>query len=294
MTEDKGRIIALGTFDGVHIGHRALIDTAMRLGKEKCAPAAIYTFTTHPMELFNRAPALIMPDSERLAYLSTFGLEVIAEEFTPALAALPPEAFTQRLKNEFDIGVAVAGFNYSFGAGGRGSISELSRLGGEYGFSVCEIAPEYYAGEVVSSTRIRACLKAGDIASVNAMLGRRYALSGEVVKNRHIGSSIGFPTANIAWDAAGIRQLPATGVYATLAYTDGGAYKAVTNVGKNPTVGGSHTTVETHLIDYDRDLYGRALRVEFASRLRGEVRFSSLDELAAQITRDVETAKNVL
>ena len=291
MSDTGKTIIALGTFDGVHLGHRALIETAMDIGRERGMTAVIYTFKTHPMEAFNRAPEPIMPNAERINELKSFGCRVIAEDFTREYAAMQPEEFVRMLLRDHGMGAAVAGFNYSFGAGGLGDVKLLKQLGRELGFDVFEISPAYCKNEVISSTRIRAALREGDIPAVNAMSGRKYALTGKVISNRHIGSSLGFPTANMDLSE---RLLPAAGVYATWAELETACYRAVTNIGKNPTVGGEKTTVETHIIGYSGDLYGERLTVKFVSRLRGEIRFDGLEALSAQISKDVDTALKIL
>lgn len=286
----EGSIVALGTFDGVHSGHMALIDTALEVAARRGLRCVAYTFCNHPMELFGRAPRPLMSWEERRERLAACGLEVEAERFTREFAALSPKEFAALLKSRFNAAVAVAGFNYSFGAGGKGNTALLGALGRELGFDVAEIPPAYYNGEVISSTRIRECLEAGDVAAANAMLGREYTLSGCVVSNRRIGGGLGYPTANITSG----KVLPAQGVYATWAYSGGRRYKAVTNIGSNPTVQGTYTTIETHLLDFSGDLYGSGLTVAFVARLRGDRRFASLQELAEQIGRDTVTAREIL
>ena len=175
---------------------------------------------------------------------------------------------------------------------GAGDTALLQALGKELGFSVRVLGPVSYENEPVSSTRIRAYLEQGELDAANAMLGTRYALSGTVAPNRRIGHALGFPTANL--EGYGNKVLPRSGVYATRAFLAGKAFPAVTNVGNNPTVEGQVTTVETHLLDFDRDIYGMPLRVEFEARLRGEVRFPSREALAAQIASDAAHAREIL
>ncbi|MEG1547198.1 MAG: bifunctional riboflavin kinase/FAD synthetase [Clostridia bacterium] len=286
------RVIALGTFDGLHIGHRELIGKAIELGQQNDIPCMIYTFTTHPLTLFNKAPRLLMSEQERIAALHRFNCEVEAVDFDAAFAALSPRDFVVRLIKEYNMAIAVAGFNYSFGAGGTGNIDELRSLGEELGFEVCEIAPAYFDGGIVSSSRIRACLEQGDIASANSMLTEEYTMCGSVTENRHIGRKLGFPTANIVEQAD--KVLPKCGVYATRARVCGKEYMSITNIGNNPTVNGKMTTMETHILDFEGDIYGEWLSVCFVQRLREDVRFNSIQELAAQISADAQAARKIL
>ncbi len=285
-------VIALGTFDGVHLGHKAIIQGAKALAARLGAEPVIYTFSGHPLALFHRQPSLLMGEEERIAALKATGCAVTADAFTKELASTEPEGFIKMLLSRFSIAGAVAGFNYTFGYRGAGSTELLCKLGQRHGFAVEVVPPVLFEGEPVSSTRVRACVESGDVAAAGAMLGGRYALEGTVVGNRHIGRTLGCPTANLAgWEG---RAIPAAGVYATMAITGGMAMPAVTNVGSNPTVNGAALTIETHILDYDGDLYGQPLRVEFVERLRGEVRFPDRCALAAQMARDGQNAREIL
>jgi len=290
--EKKGSVIALGTFDGVHAGHRALLREAKELSAKLGAEPMIYTFRNHPLSPFGREPKLLMTQLERLYALEASGLFVAADVFDLEFAATPPADFVKMLCRRFDMRAAVVGFNYTFGSKGRGNTELLRKMGADLGFTVSVMEPVSHEGAPVSSSRIRRCLEEGNIPDANAMLGKRYALSGTVEMNRRIGHTIGFPTANL--ENYGNKVLPLSGVYATRAVLSGRAYDAVTNVGNNPTVEGRRTTVETHLLDFDADIYGMPLKVEFIERLRGEVKFSGRDALAAQIAADVRNARNIL
>ncbi len=285
----EGSVIALGTFDGVHLGHRALIAQAAEWAGNISAMPIIYTFKSHPLALFGREPRLLMTADERIAALSATGIPVVADDFTREYAATPPQEFVSMLVSRFNARGVVAGFNYTFGSRGRGDTALLQALGREMGFAVRIIEPVAYEGDTVSSTRIRSCLEQGCLASANAMLGAPYALSGTVGSNRGIGHTLGFPTANLT--GCGNKVLPCAGVYATRVSIGGETRNAVTNVGDNPTVDGSFTTVETHILDFDADIYGAALRVEFLERLRGEVRFPGREALAGQIRQDAAAAR---
>lgn len=220
------RAIALGTFDGVHIGHRAIINAAIDKAAELDMEPMIYTFTAHPMALFGKQPPLLMTQSERMAALDGMGCMLSADEFSAEYAATEPEQFIKMLIERFNMGCAVAGFNYTFGRRGEGSVELIKKLGEKYGFAVEIVPPVMYKGEAVSSTRIRACLEAGRVKDAGKMLGAPYSITGPVIRNRGIGRTLDYPTANIAgWED---RAVPMAGVYATRAVLDGEKYPAVT------------------------------------------------------------------
>ena len=279
-------VVALGMFDGVHIGHRALIEAAIADAKENRAVPAVYTFANHPMEVLGGGVRLLCSARERGAILRSLGLEeIVSEPFTRELAALSPEAFVEGLLRRWDVRELVVGYNYTFGERGRGTPETLESLGRIKGFGVRVVPPVLFEGEPVSSTRVREAVERGDMPLAEAMLSRKYALSGKVVQNKRIGRRIGFPTANIEADVR--RVIPKEGVYATYAYVGGAAYRAVTNIGTNPTVHGEKMSVETHILDFDQDIYGADLTMAFRFFLRGEVAFESLEDMKRQIGEDV-------
>ncbi len=292
MAKTAQTAVALGMFDGVHIGHRALIAHLTEEAKKRRAEPVVCTFSNHPMDVLGNGAKLLTGVKERNAILRSLGVsEVCSEPFTERIAALSPEAFADELCRQRDVRLVAVGYNYSFGAGGRGTPETLARLGEERGFSVDVIPPVLCEGEPVSSTRIRRAIEAGDVEQAAAMLGRRYSLSGRVVKNRRIGRRIGFPTANIELDPR--RVLPKIGVYATYTYVGGAAYRSITNIGTNPTVGGERLTIETHLLGFDEDVYGKDMTVAFRFFIRGERTFESVDALRGQIERDAALAASV-
>lgn len=289
----KGSVIALGMFDGVHLGHRALLASAREIAAAQSMELIVYTFTNHPMTLFGKTPKLLMDTEVRLRMLENVsGGQVVADDFDAAMRDMQSEAFVEMLLSRFNMKAAVAGFNYSFGSGGKGNTAELVALSKKHNFSAHVLAPVSYLGETVSSSRIRTCLENGDVSAANAMLCTTYLLSSSIISNRRIGHTIGFPTANIA--IGDERVIPASGVYATRASVKGETYAAVTNIGKNPTVNGKIKTIETHIIDFDGEIYGEWMDVFFHEWLRGDVKFAGIDELASQITKDVSAAKTVL
>ena len=284
-----GDVVAIGTFDGVHIGHRRLIGEAKELAAKKGLETRVVTFREHPASLFGAAPPLIMSAEERLEALRRLCPNVTALEFDEDLASMSPEAFMDMLVERYGMGAIVAGFNFTFGKDARGNGEALMKMGAEKGFEAHILMPVTEDGEVVSSTLIRRRIAAGDIEGANALLGEPFLISGVVVKNRQIGRTIGFPTANIH-DIEG-RILPPHGVYATRAELDGKTYAAVTNIGFNPTVSGDRLSVETQILEHGGDDYGKKLKVAFLKRIRGEIKFASLDELTKRIREDAALAR---
>ncbi|MDO5111099.1 MAG: bifunctional riboflavin kinase/FAD synthetase [Clostridia bacterium] len=285
-------VIALGTFDGVHAGHVALLRTTREVAAQRNETALIHTFANHPRGVFAQAPRLLMRDGARLAALRAQGLEVVADAFTADYAALSPRDFVAMLRARFAMRAVVTGYNYTFGKNGAGDVATLAALGAEWGFDVITVPPCLYEGVPISSTRIRSCIEKGRMEEANAMLQRTYCMRGEVQSGRRIGRTLGFPTANIACDAQLV--LPKVGVYATHASLAGATHPAITNVGSNPTLGGGDTRVETHLLDFDGDFYGRTMDVHFMAFMREETRFANTDALRAQLARDADSARSIL
>jgi riboflavin kinase / FMN adenylyltransferase len=282
-------VVALGMFDGVHLGHRALIERLLDEAKLLRVSPVVHTFSNHPMEVLGGNVRLLSSIRERNQMLFALGAEQVESvPFTQEIAAMSAEAFIDLIAAKYDIRALVVGYNYTFGARGAGTPETLRQIGAKRGFSVFVVEPVLYGGEPVSSSRIREAVERGDVPLAQALLKRRYTLSGKVVQNKRIGRRIGFPTANINIDPK--RAIPADGVYATFAFVVGGVYRAATNIGSNPTVHGAAMTIETHLIDFDSDIYGEMLTISFRKRLRGELTFDSLEALKEQIRTDVEQA----
>ena len=294
MNEQKKQpksVLALGMFDGVHVGHRALLSQAAAAARSLSAQTVAFTFTDAPGKLLHLPVTSLSTPSQRTRWLLEAGADrVDMVDFTREFADLSPEDFVGYLQTRYDIAALAAGFNYTFGRQGAGTAETLRQLGERHGFQVLIAEPVLVAGEPVSSTRIRSMIGRGDMGAARALLGRPYTLLGQVVSARHIGHALGYPTANLG---TGEQLLPPDGVYATVASVDDGAYPAVTNVGKNPTVAGRQRTVETYILNEDLSLYGVELSVSFLARLREERTFPSLEALSRQIGRDVEAAKKL-
>ena len=291
MEEKYPAVVALGMFDGVHLGHRALIRQAVEEARNRDAKPVVFTFSNHPMEVLGGNVRLLSEISERNRILGSLGVaEVASVPFTGEMAALSTEEFVGMLRNRWEIRSIVVGYNYTCGDRGAGTPETLKKIGEQCGFSVVVVPPVLFERKPVSSSRIREAIEQGDVRIAGEMLLRRYTLRGEVVENRRIGRRIGFPTANI--DPQEKRVLPMDGVYATFACVEGKAYHAVTNIGTNPTVRGEKRTIETHIIGFDADIYGKEMTVAFREFLRGELTFTTLAELKEQIRADVERASN--
>jgi riboflavin kinase/FMN adenylyltransferase len=284
--------VALGVFDGVHLGHQAILGTAVALGRAAGLEPLACTFEPHPMEILqpDRAPRRITPVDERLALIGETGVAAtVVLRFTRALAGIEPEAFVKDvLLGRLRAREIVVGYNHRFGRGARGDARLLEDLGGRLGFRAHVVPPTTVDGVAVSSSEIRNTLQRGDVAAAARALGRPYAIAGEVTSGAGRGRTLGFPTANIAPDRA---LLIDRGVYLGRVHVDGRRHPAVVNVGVRPTFGETTVAVEAHLIDFSGDLYGRHVRLEFVDRLRSEMRFPSVDALKAQVALDIEAAR---
>ena len=290
-------VIALGNFDGVHLGHQEVLRRAVEEGRRGGMRVVAATFHPHPRAVLGAGdpPKLLTPVKLRSEMLLAHGVdEVWVIPFDLALSRKTPEQFIKDvLIGEGGAGLVVVGKNFRFGYKAAGHFSDLLRLMREAGGTAVGVQVRGGGMEGgISSTRIRALISAGEVTEAAGLLGRPYALRGEVVAGDKRGRSIGFPTANVLPDAAAV--IPARGVYAGFVRFDEKQYAACTNVGVAPTFGRTESRVEAHLLDFDGDLYGRVVDVSFVTRIREERRFSGVDELTEQIQRDVEEARNIM
>ncbi|MGE3703853.1 MAG: bifunctional riboflavin kinase/FAD synthetase [Vicinamibacterales bacterium] len=286
-------VLALGNFDGVHRGHRKILDRVHRVATERGATAVVMTFDPHPPRIVrpDKAPPLLMTTAQKLEAFAGAGLHGAAiVRFTPELSRWDPDLFVQRvLVDWLRVADVWVGANFLFGHDRSGNFSMLRVLGARYGFRAEKIDPVRYKDFVVSSTRIRRLVGEGRVDEAGALLGRQYFIDGRVVEGDRRGRTIGFPTANLATDN---ELLPPHGVYATTITMDGVVRASVTNVGTRPTVDASgRVSIETHIFDFDQDVYGKPCRVGFVQRLRDERQFESFDALKAQIAADAERAR---
>jgi riboflavin kinase/FMN adenylyltransferase len=298
--------LTIGNFDGLHLGHQALLDQLRSVAQERAAVVgeplrtAVLTFDPHPLSVFRpNEPLLLMTSArERLALAAEHRIDYgIAHPFTRDTAALEAHEFMALLKQHLGLAALVVGPDFALGRNRSGTIERLTELGQAHGYSVHVMPPFLLADQPVRSSRIRELLLGGDVAEAMRLLGRPYSVQGSVHTGDQRGRAVGIPTANVA--APADKLLPADGVYATRALvcsTSGvSAYDSVTNIGVRPTVGGTERRVETHLLHFPPltqidDLYGQTLAVEFLQRLRGEQRFASIGDLVRQIHLDIERA----
>ncbi len=293
----SGSVVTVGSFDGVHLGHRAVIAELRARARRRGARALLLTFEPHPAAVLapgSAPPRLTLP-VERLEALAEEELDgLIVLRFDAALAALPAEGFVGLLLERFGMRELVLGSDHGFGRGRGGDSTTLPELGRRLGFAVTVVAPVSDArGEPISSTRIRAALGSGQLALAAEWLGRPYRLSARVVHGAGRGRTIGMPTVNLEGPAPG-KALPPDGVYAARVEWGGGVAGAMLNQGPRPTVGDTRRSIEAHLFAIDADLYGRMVRVEWVERLREVRRFPSLDALRGQLGQDREHALAIL
>ena len=286
-------VLALGNFDGLHRGHRKILDRMRRVADERGATSVIMTFDPHPPRIVrpDKAPPLLMTKAQKLEAIAAAGVQGAAiVRFTPELSYWDPETFVRTvLVDWLRVAEVWVGANFLFGHDRTGNFSMLRELGTRYGFKAEKIDPVRYKDFVVSSTRVRRLVSEGRMDEAGALLGHEYFLDGTVMRGDQRGRTIGFPTANLCTEN---ELLPPLGVYATTARVGGIVHPSVTNVGVRPTVDQSgRTVIETHIFDLDRDLYGQPLRISFVQRLRDERAFASLDELRAQIDADCGRAR---
>lgn len=286
-------IYALGFFDGVHLGHQALLKACRSLAESHGCKAGAVTFTTHPDGLVaGKTPALLTTNEDKKRLLYAYGMDTVVElPFDRTLMATHWSAFLTQLVETGAAGF-VCGDDFRFGAGGIGTAKKLAAFCRQRELPYAIVPEQILDGERISSTRIRASLEQGNLAQVNRLLGHPIILTGTVFSGKQLGRTIGVPTANLLLPPELI--VPKFGVYACKVWTDGKAYLAVTNIGTRPTVEGEGVTVEVHLLDFDGDLYGKAITVVFYQFLRPEQKFENLDQLKAQIAADVAKACEIL
>ena len=287
--------VALGCFDGVHIGHRAVISETVNIAKQSGVQSAVWCFEAPPKNFFikNSAPLITTP-SEKIALISELGVDVaVCVPFDTDIGSLTPdEFFFEILIKRMHTVHVVCGSNYTFGKNGIGNAEYLSELCQKNGIGFTSIGHICVDGISVSASAIREMIKRGNITDASLLLGRPYSISGTVIDGKHLGRTLGFPTANLALRDGCV--VPKNGVYLTKAYIDGVERFGITNVGKHPTVPTENILAETYVFDFDSDIYGKKLRLEFLEFIRNEKTFASLKELSAQVQLDIEKAKKLV
>lgn len=284
----------IGNFDGIHLGHKEIIETAKLRSQENSTHSCVITFNPHPQKVLGRKDiSLIFPLEWRFEMLEVAGIDaVICLNFTRELSTVSAENFIKDILLErLRIKDIVVGPGFSFGHERKGNVDLLRSMGKTYGFNTVVAEAARVGGQVVSSSAIRNLLKNGEIGEANRFFGYDYYIEGVVVEGERRGRKLGFPTINIdtEWEI-----LPRPGVYATCVRLPDGFRESITNIGIRPTFEESKLTVETHIFDFNDDLYGKKVRVNFVERLRDEKRFAGVDELAAQIEHDVAAVREIL
>jgi riboflavin kinase / FMN adenylyltransferase len=292
-------VLAIGNFDGAHLGHRAVIGRTQRLAAELGAPSAVLTFEPHPADFFAGRPVVfrLSPKAVKARALQQFGLDgAIFLTFDASLAALSAEEFVSKvLVARLGVAAIVIGWDFHFGKGRSGSPAFLKEAGARHGFRVDIIDKVEAAGtsatDAISSTAIRRALEAGEVEAAARLLGRDYAVLGTVIPGRKLGRTLGVPTANIALEAS---NRLAHGIYAVEVFVDGARFGGVASFGTRPTIDDGPPLLETFLFDFDGDLYGQTIEVALVRRIRGEQKFDSLEALVAEMERDKEQARTIL
>lgn len=288
--------LAVGFFDGVHLGHQEVIRRAQATAAADGGTAVVVTFDPHPMKVLRpeTAPRLLTSTHHKQLILERLGVShLLIIPFNEALAALSPDAFIRGICTAAPaLGSITVGRSWVFGQGRSGNLATLTALGHVHKFNVFGVAPVIVAEEPVSSTRVRLAVERGDFSAAARLLGREYSILGSVIHGRQLARKLGFPTANLALEA---EQLPPIGVYAVKALVEGCQYFGVANLGLRPTVEDGAVTrhFEVHLFDFTGDIYGASVEVRFVQRLRDEVKMETLDALKAQIARDSQQARAI-
>lgn len=289
-------VLAAGVFDGLHLGHRAVIERAVTDARAACGTPVVVTFDPHPAAVLRpqSAPPLLSSTRHKLRLLADAGIaHVLVQDFTTSFAATPPEQFIGALAAACrPLREICVGEDWAFGKDRAGNLSLLAKLGKNLGFEAVGLPPVLVDGKPVSSTAIRAAVEDGALEVAARLLGREFSVLGTVIEGRRLGRTLGFPTANVRPES---EQLPVNGVYAVRAVLDGKSHAGIANVGVRPTVSseGVHRLVEVHLFDFSSDLYGSDIEVFFERFMRHEQKFPSLDALRAQIASDVARVRSV-
>lgn len=290
-------VVALGCFDGVHIGHRAVIEMAVKIAKQMDLASAVWTFGEPPKNFFFPESVKLLTDkAEKCRRISDLGVDMLfCVDFTGEIAALTPEEFfSEVVIKKINAKHVVCGFNYTFGAKSAGNTELLSTLCEQHGIGLTVIDPVTYGGISVSSSLIRSLITSGEMQKVSEYLGYPYTLASTVVDGQKLARRLGFPTVNLTPSASII--LPKNGVYVSRVDLEGNARElfGITNIGMRPTVKADAICAETHIFDFDGDLYGKELRVELLNFLRAEQLFDSIEELREQVQKDIAAAKDFI
>lgn len=284
-------VIALGNFDGVHRGHRKLIEQAVRISKEENIKCAVFTFDIHPLKILKPEVHVktITSNSTKAKIIENLGIDYLFFiKFNETLANMDEKEFIKLLKSSFNCEVIVCGYNYTYGKFGNGNVNTLINHRKELHYKLSIVDKVSFKGQDISSSIIRHKIENGDIREANELLGYNYFLLGKVIKCKQLGRVLGFPTANIeVLDNICLKN----GVYISLTNVDGRIYPSISSIGKNPTVGDKKRMFETHIFDFNKDIYDKEISVEIVEFIRPETKFNSIEELKNRVFMDIEIAK---
>lgn len=288
--------VAVGTFDGIHRGHQAIIRMAVEDARAANRPAIVFTFDRHPYELLapDRVPGYLATPAQRLPLIALQGTdELVIARFDTTLASLTAEEFVQTvLKDKLGAESIIIGGDFYFGKDRSGNEDYLRAVQERFGFRLSVHPPVFYNGMPVRSTNIRELIRAGNVSDAETLLGHSYLLAGTVVHGQQLGRTLGYPTANLALTVNQV--VPADGIYAVETILDDGRkFGGACSIGNRPTVEGAGRSIETYLFDFNEDIYGRGMELRFLSYLRPELKFDSLDALVVQMAQDVQQAKTI-
>ncbi len=292
---DRDSILTIGAFDGVHLGHQAVLKQLIARAKETNRLSGLVTFQPHPRSVLSSAsePRYLTTLEEKAALVKQIGLDLLAVlPFTTALAATPAQEFVSALYINLRMRELLTGPDFALGRNREGNVSVLREIGKTMGFTVQVIEPVIEGGQAISSTYVRSLVATGQVSEAARWLGRYYSVTGIVVPGVGRGWQLGFPTANLAVSQE--KLVPLNGVYPVFAEVNGERHDAVANIGVRPTFDNGRHTIEVHLLDFAGDLHGRIMTVQFVARLRAEMRFERVSDLIAQIQRDCDQARQVL
>ena len=285
-------VVTMGNFDGLHLGHQCLVRNAVEDARHLGRPSVVLTFEPHPLKILapERAPKLLLAHKDKMQLLQSFGIDmVIIQNFDAAFANLQPETFVHSiLMDRLDIKKIWVGKDFRFGKGRKGTVADLKGWGVQSGFEVGVVDPILVGEARVSSSKIRQLLEEGRVDEAQRLLGRYHFVSGKVIPGHRRGRELGFPTANIS---SRTEVIPLDGIYATILQIGAERRLSVSNIGVNPTFGAGPRTIESFVLDFDDNIYGKSVKLSFVKRLREERKFASVDQLVAQMHQDVKRAR---
>ena len=290
--ESRNNYIALGSFDGLHLGHLSLVRKVKNLATTNGGKSVVFTFKNHPRKFLNSNSKieLIMTNEEKIRVLQKEGIDILAfRDFDEKIMKMMPDEFIKWLCKIYNVKGIVVGFNFKFGYKNLGDVELLKKLEEEYKYKLYVMEPCKIEDEIISSTAIRKELIEGNVRKAFNMLSRPYMLSGTVIDGKKLGRTIGFPTANLEINKE--KVIPKKGVYYTNVKINEKIFKGITSIGNNPTVDGKELTVETYILNFNNDIYGKEINIYFIDRIRNEIKFNNINELIEQLKKDKKFAE---